>query len=147
MADQSLINFHSWSLKNKTKTDLEMKSLPNIIFHCIRYSDKCLYIWVGDSETKMESLSCAVKTPYEKDPTAIDLMLGSDDQNNNSQNLSKELSIKISKKLNKQVFVSFNISNSLLEQTYNQANEPEDNLRNIIEKRIFVEIKNLPQNF
>ncbi|RNA25418.1 Proteasome assembly chaperone 4 [Brachionus plicatilis] len=147
MTDQSQINFYSWSLKNKTKADSETLQLPNINFHCIRYSDKCLYLWVGDSEAKMESLSCAIKTQYEKDPTAIDIMLINEDQNNNSQNLSKELSIRISKKLNKQVFVSFNVSNSLLEQTYYQTDEPQDNLRSIIEKGIFSEIKNRPENF
>lgn len=147
MTDQSNISFYSWLLKNQAKDDLEKQRLPNISFHCIRYADKCLYLWIGDSETKMECLTCAIKTPYEKDPLAIDIMLNNDDQNNITENLSKDLSVKISKKLNKQVFISFNVSNNLLEQNCNPTNEPEATLKNIIEKRIFLEIKNHPENF
>lgn len=133
--------FHEWSLIEKPTPKSD--SLPNILFHSIKLSDKCLYIWIGDFNSKLENLACSMQTPYEREPIGIEIIQpNTDDPNNNS--LSRDLSIKLAKKLNKQVLVSFNISQCLLEQSI--PNE-EATLMQLIEKRLFQEIKQNSDNF
>ncbi|CAF1136642.1 unnamed protein product [Brachionus calyciflorus] len=147
MSETSSINFHYWSLK----TDEELKQssdekLPNINFHVLKYSDKCLYVWIGDFNNKIENLSCAIKTPYEKDPTGVEIMLANEELNNNTNSLGKDLSIKLSRKLNKQVFVSFNVACDLLEKMIDNTGDGLS-LMQLIEKRLFTEIKQHPELF
>jgi hypothetical protein len=153
MTQESSVLFHFWTLKQEN--DVQNDKIPNISFHSIKYSDKCLYLWIGDYNERMANLSCAIRTPFERDPVGIEIILANEELNNNTNNLGKDLSIKLAKKLNKQVFVSFNVSNDLLEhmplqnlQMEESMNENSDfSLFQRVERCLFKEIKLNPNKF
>jgi hypothetical protein len=162
----SSVDFHSWSLddyKNESNDSMQRNrntSLPNISFHAIKYSDKSLYVWIGDASSKLENVSCSLKTPYEREPLGIDILLASTDEQNDKSDTSKDLSIKLARRLGKQVLVSFNVANSLLDQ-FDLQSQPVDHsmlanhvdlnnnmrLMQLIERRLFSEIKSHPEKF
>lgn len=64
-----------------------------------------LYVWVGDSEdSKMNDLTVAMPSKYEKSPVATKIKGMTDDSS--SMSLAKRLA----KKVGKPVFVSFNVA-------------------------------------
>ena len=159
-----MIEFHSWSLNDENSKE---KTLPNIHFHAIKYSDKSVYLWIGDSSSKLENMSCSLKTPYESEPIGIDLVLASNPEQNDKNDLSKDLSIKLAKRLNKQTIVSFNVAANLLDQfsldsqpidasflgsaslgvDWKEENSSLVTLMQLIEKRLYKEIKSNPDKF
>lgn len=158
-----LISFHNWSL-NQSNTNNKRSNIPEINFHVIKYSDKCLYVWVGDANKKMENLSCSMQSPLDRDPLGVEIMQSHKfEQNNLFSNLSKDLAIKLAKKLNKQIFVSFNVGANLLEQIparvepittleesymlMQRDSESSSSLMQMIEKALFQEIKSCPEKF
>jgi hypothetical protein len=163
----SNVEYHSWALNDDNKSEnkdsfgnRDAASLPNINFHAIKYSDKSLYVWIGDASSKLENMSCSLKTPYERQPLGIDILLASTEEQNDKSDTSKDLSIKLAKRLNKQVLVSFNVANNLLDQFALQS-QPVDysmlgnsadinnnmTLMQLIERRLFSEIKAHPEKF
>jgi hypothetical protein len=169
---ESNISFHAWSLNENVKNQTEQQQptdlsntaaqMPNINFHSIKFSDKSVYIWIGDSHTKLENLSCSMKTPYEREPLGIDILLANTEEQNDKSDLSKSLSIRLAQKLKKQVLISFNVAASLLDQFSMQLEPVDSILRNplndfnnncnaslleIIERRLYKEIKANPDKF
>ena len=158
----SQVLFHSWSLNDNAQDLVKGSPLPNVNFHSIKYSDKSLYIWIGDSGCKLENMSCSMKTPYEKEPLGIDLLLATTEEQNDKSDISKDLSIKLAKRLNKQIVVSFNVAAKLLDQ-FSLQSQPIDfvaqsptkcdlnnnnfTLMQLIEKRLYGEIKANPEKF
>lgn len=149
----NLMSFHSWSLQSiddvKTKKERE---LPQVDFHVIKYTDKCLYLWIGDSSASMDNLACAMETPLERDPIGIEIMQPVNvEQQGVYAGLGKDLASKLSKRLKKQVMVSFNVNQNLLEQTTMSMSEdslePDANLLLLIERSLFAEIKSKPECF
>lgn len=146
--ESSLISFHNWSLNSGSNASADKcftKPIQNVSFHSIKFSSKCTYIWIGDSECKMDNLACAVQTQYSNDPIGIDLLSINSELSTYNQ-LSKDLSAKLAKKLKKQVIVSFNVSITLLENEV-IFEDRQDSLLQLIEKCLFEEIKKNPQNF
>lgn len=155
----SLISFHNWSLKsneNKEYRPAAASDVPEINFHVIKYSDKSLYVWIGDSNGHMDNLACSMQSTLERDPIGIEIMQPHLVESRGVYaNLGKDISVKLSKRLRKQVFVSFNVSQNLLEladtrptnSSLLESNEPEVNLMNIIEKSLYGEIKSKPEFF
>jgi hypothetical protein len=164
----NFMEFHDWSLANTESS--ENARLPNINYHVLKLSGNCLYIWIGDSEDKMENLSCSMQTLFEKDPLGIEIMMSSKQEQQNSLfgNMSRDLATKLAKKLNKQVFVSFNVDTNLheqltardepistLEESYqmngssyvNSHSTSQPSLLELIEKSLFHEIKSNPDKF
>jgi hypothetical protein len=115
-------------------------------------------VWIGDASGKLENMSCALKTPYERDPLGVDILLASTAEQNDKSDVSRDLSIKLAKRLNKQVIVSFNVASSLLDQFALQS-RPVDfdsvssdinnnmTLMQLIERRLFSEMKNNADKF
>ena len=112
--DQDLITFNEWSLP-ATTTDIS-PVLVKIRFQTVKYSDNSLFVWIGDSNCKLENISCAMKTAYSEQPLSTALLLNSDD----SAQISSDLALKLAKKLNKQVFASVNIAFSAIYDTDSQ---------------------------
>jgi hypothetical protein len=132
--------FHEWSFKPKDKNDnISRKLLIN--FHSIKYDDNCLYVWIGDSNCKMENLSGSIKTNYSSDPLSTEILqINSPEQV--VTNPSSDLAIKLAKKLNKQVFVSLNVPFDAVEFDENDLS-----IQQILEKCLFEEIKSRPEMF
>lgn len=162
MSESSLISFHEWSLNNnntesKVSNLSNSSSIPDIYFHAIKYTDKSLFVWIGDADRKMDTLSCAMQTTVERDPIGTEILQSQKiEQEGLFSNLSKDLAIRLAKKLKKQVFVSFNVGHNLLEPiasptSNNQSDqldfEPESTLLKLIETALFQEIKFKPENF
>ena len=149
----NFISFHNWTLLKTGKS----RDIPEINFHAIKYSDKCVYVWIGDAASKMDNLACSMQTPLEREPLGIEIMQSQlvDNSTGIFANLSKDLAIKLSKRLGKQVLVSFNVNQNLLEQVQEvhvsslleESSEPDVNLLHLIEKSLFSEIKSKPECF
>ncbi|XP_054713389.1 proteasome assembly chaperone 4-like [Uloborus diversus] len=75
-----------------------------VTFYVIRMKD-CLFLWIGD-QGKFESLAVAIKTPYNSSPLCTSIMGYSADDH------SSALAAKLSTRIGKQVFASYNLSNS-----------------------------------
>lgn len=149
----NFMSFHSWPLQSiddvKTKKEGQ---LPQVDFHVIKYTDKCLYLWIGDSSASMDNLACAMETPLERDPIGIEIMQAVNvEQQGVYAGLGKDLASKLSKRLKKQVFVSFNVNQNLLEQTpmlsEDSLESSDANLLLLIERSLFAEIKSKPECF
>ena len=149
----SLLNYHEWSFnpsdennnnRNEQSSILNEGShspiFPLIQFHTIQFSSKCVYIWIGDNQAKMDNVSCSMKTSYQQEPVSIELLAYMNPEE--EENLSTSLACKLSKKLNKQVFVSFNIPPELQKASFNETN-----LILMIEKHLFQQLKKNPQYF
>ena len=134
--DQDLITFNEWSLP-ATTTDVS-PILAKIRFQTVKYSNNCLYVWIGDSNCKLENISCAMKTSYSEQPLNTNLLLSSD----HSAQISSDLALKLAKKLNKQVFVSVNIAFSAIYDS-----ESQDLFIKTIQTALFNEIKQNPDKF
>lgn len=178
----NFVTFHEWSLSNVLKNNgdgqkesgvvYDEKNIPNVSYHSLKCSDKCLYVWIGDNGNRLENLSCSMQTPYEKEPLGVEIIQSNKQEQQNSifGNLSRDLAIKLAKKLNKQVFVSFNVSINLLElvppsvepittleESYHlngshdlidsPGASPAQSLLTLIEKSLFKEIKSHPDKF
>jgi hypothetical protein len=91
--------FNSWSFKLTTDT---------IVFiHTIKYSPNYLYIWLSNNG-KLENLSFAIQTNYEKLPLGINILNKDGDNQQFIDNLTRKLSFK----LNKQVLLALNIDSA-----------------------------------
>lgn len=137
----NFISFHEWTLRT-TKL--------NVDFHVIKYSDKSVYVWVGETSPTqqcMDTLACCMQTHVQRDPIAIDILQASQtDADGLFTNMSRDLSVKLTKKLNKQVLVSFNVKHDLLEPI--ELNDTQEiSLLQVIEKSLFDEIKSKPDKF
>jgi len=150
---KSFINYHEWSFNpsdenNNNKNEpssilnegIHSPIYPLIQFHTIQFSSKCVYIWIGENQAKMDNISCSMKTPYQQEPVSIELLAYMNPED--EDNLSTSLACKLAKKLNKQVFVSFNIPAELQKASLNETN-----LILIIEKHLFQQVKKNPQYF
>jgi hypothetical protein len=132
--------FHEWSFKPKDKNDNISRKLL-ISFHSIKYDNNCLYVWIGDSNCKMENLSTSIKTNYSSDPLSTEILqINSPEQV--VTNPSSDLAIKLAKKLNKQVFVSLNVPFDAVEFDENDLS-----IQQMLEKCLFEEIKSRPEMF
>lgn len=150
----SMISFHSWSLAKSSDeqrgTTLQSTTMPEINFHTIKYSDKSLYVWIGDSSSKMQNLACSMQSPLERDPIGVEIMQSASLVDGGGDgNLSKDMAVKLSKRLRKQVLVSFNVSPNLLELLLVEGNQSDEvtSLLHLIEKSLFAEIKSKPELF
>lgn len=97
-----LVAFNEWSMKTDPKVTTPV--LSKLYFQTIKYGNNSLYLWIGDTNTKLENISCAMKTPYAEQPVNTQLLFA----NNESSLMSNDLAVKLAKRLNKQVFVSVN---------------------------------------
>lgn len=156
----SLLTFHEWALE---PTDNGLVRLPAIHFHAIKYGASSLYLWVGDNETRLDTLTCAMQTPYKSEPISTDILVQShggvggandggsvfDTDSENQAMTSADLAIKLSKRLNKQAVVSFNVSSNLILQSASKqaCDDYESFLLKAIVKSIFDEIKASPSKF
>ena len=132
--------FHEWSFKPKDKNDNISRKLL-ISFHSVKYDNNCLYVWIGDSNCKMENLSSSIKTNYSSDPLSTEILqINSPEQV--VTNPSSDLAIKLAKKLNKQVFVSLNVPFDAVEFDENDLS-----IQQMLEKCLFEEIKSRPEMF
>ena len=132
--------FHEWSFKPKDKNDNISRKLL-ISFHSIKYDNNCLYVWIGDSNCKMENLSTSIKTNYSSDPLSTEILqINSPEQV--VTNPSSDLAIKLAKKLNKQVFVSLNVPFDA-----DEFDENDVSIQQMLEKCLFEEIKSRPEMF
>lgn len=139
--------FHQWTLSPNSKTsDKFTTPIKSIYFHSIKYDGNCLYLWIGDSNCKLENLSCAMQTNYSSNPLSTELIQVNSEQTTGS-NPSSDLATKLSKRLNKQVFVSLNVP--LESAEFNQFNDLEGSLsaQQLVERRLFEEIKANPDKF
>jgi hypothetical protein len=149
----SFLNYHEWSFNpsdennnNKNEPDSILNENkhypihPLIQFHTIQFSNKSVYIWIGDNQAKLDNISCSMKTPYQQEPVSIELLAYMNPEE--EENFSTSLACKLSKKLNKQVFVSFNIAPELQKTSFNETN-----LILLIEKHLFQQLKKYPQYF
>lgn len=145
---ESKLTFHTWSLQPNQSDKFSSNLHPTISYHSIKYSDKTLYIWIGDGESKIENLSCSMKTPFDDEPSTCDLLMVNN-QDSDYINLSNDLAGKLAKRLKKQVLVGFNvkIDPQQLVPELNNNNSTHNNLLFLIEKRIIEEIKKNPQYF
>ena len=87
--------FNSWSYKILNET---------LFIQTIKYSSNYLYIWLSNNG-KLENLSFAVQTKYEKLPLGINII----NKDGDNQQFMDNLTSKLSFKLNKQVFLALNI--------------------------------------
>ena len=87
--------FNSWSFKILNET---------LFIQTIKYSSNYLYIWLSNNG-KLENLSFAVQTKYEKLPLGINII----NKDGDNQQFMDNLTSKLSFKLNKQVFLALNI--------------------------------------
>ena len=149
---ESSLTYHSWSLK---QSETGQKGLnPIINFHSIKFSDKCLYIWIGDGDNNLRNLSCAMKTPFDSEPTSTDLLMVNK-EDSEYVNLSNDLAKKLAKRLNKQVLCGFNAKLDSLQMapssfgidTNNENENKFTSLLFLIEKSIIDEIKQNPGFF
>ena len=93
------------SLKNNIFNSWSFKILNETIFiQTIKYSSNYLYIWLSNNG-KLENLSFAIQTNYEKLPLSINII----NKDSDNQQLIENLTRKLSFKLNKQVLLAFNI--------------------------------------
>jgi hypothetical protein len=147
---ESNLIFHTWSLQpNQSENNKFNSNLhPMISYHSIKYSDKTLYIWIGDGESKLQNLTCSMKTPFDDEPSSCDLLMVNN-QDSDYVNLSNDLAGKLAKRLNKQVLVGFNVKldPQQLIPELNNNHSTNNNLLFLIEKRIIDEIKQYPQYF
>lgn len=97
---ESITCYHSWSLQDRSSS--LGKQLPVINFHSIKFSHKSLYVWIGDAGGKIENMACSMKTPYEKEPLGVDIMLATTEEQNDKSDLSRDLAIKLAKRKDKQ---------------------------------------------
>jgi hypothetical protein len=153
------MKFHQWTLyssnnknnnNNNNSQHHHKSSLPNVYFHSISYDSNSLYIWIGDSEAKLDNMACSMQTPYSNQPLSTDILLSK--ENNNEQlecaTISSDLANKLSKKFAKQAIVSFNVNSNLLNAANkNNNNEHQSSMLNLITKCLFDEIKLNPSYF
>lgn len=59
--EQALVTFNEWSLPVSTLTADIPSRLSTVRFQTIKYSNNSLYVWIGDSNSKLENISCAMK--------------------------------------------------------------------------------------
>ena len=146
-----MLTFHKWSLHKshsfEANTNNNPNTIPNIYFHTIKFSTNSLYVWIGDSEQKLENVSCSMQTPFSATPLATDILLAKENDVDSSS-LSSDLGAKLAKKLNKQVILSFNVNKSLLKTVDKLADNDYDSfMLNLINRCLFDEIKMNPNFF
>ena len=132
--NQELIQFNEWSLKTNSTNSV----LSSIYFQTIKYLNNSLYIWIGDSKSNLENMSCSMKTAFSEQPVNTFILFG----NNESSQLSNDLALKLAKRLNKQVFVSVNVAFQVLNDADSQ-----DLFMKTVEISLFNEIKQNPFKF
>ncbi len=142
---ESLSTFNEWSVNSSELEDEQFSSkcslnLLKIYFHTIKYSSGCIYLYIGDSDSKLENLSCSMKTPYVHEPLSTSIFSSS--KQDASSTSTNDLACKLAKRLKKQVFVSLNVSFS---QT--QDGDIQNDFLKLIEIALFKEIKMNPHKF
>ena len=114
------------NLKNKILNSWSFKVFNDLIhIQTIKYSSNYLYIWLSNNG-KLENLSFAIQTNYEKLPLGINIL----NKDGDNQQFMDNLASKLSFKLNKQVFLALNVDY-----------DPHNNFILNIEKVLFNEIK------
>jgi hypothetical protein len=108
--------FNSWSFK-------VLNDLVHI--QTIKYSSNYLYVWLSNNG-KLENLSFAIQTNYEKLPLGINIL----NKDGDNQQFMDNLASKLSFKLSKQVFLALNVDY-----------DPNNNFILNIEKALLNEIK------
>ncbi|KAI0210801.1 Proteasome assembly chaperone 4 [Lamellibrachia satsuma] len=86
------------------------------------------FVWIGSSPPDFKNLAVAVQSRFERQPLGNSLMGDLTDPSSSS------LAQKLAKKTNKQVFVSCNLTT-------------EPMMLSLVEKRLFEEMKALPEKF
>ncbi|KAF8797033.1 proteasome assembly chaperone 4-like [Argiope bruennichi] len=98
-----------------------------VAFHVMKMKES-LFIWIGD-QGNFDSLAVAMSTPYNSAPISSSLMGPTADES------SCSLASRLSKKIGKQVFASYNISQS------------DSNLMLYVTQRLIQEMTDKPEYF
>ena len=141
-----LTEFFQWSQNfseiNTDETFTAPSSLSHVYFQTIKFSAGCVYIYISDESTKLENISCAMKTPYAAEPLTTSLMSSCSAGQESSSEATNDLSCKLAKRLNKQVIVALNVGFSVI-----SASDTQEICLKLIEMALFKEIKSNPQKF
>ena len=70
--NSELVQFNEWSFQTQTTQPL----LARLHFQTIKYSNSSVYLYIGDSSSKLENMSCSMKTAYSGEPLNTYLLFG-----------------------------------------------------------------------
>lgn len=143
---KALTEFNEWSHDfSEASQELSFMGAPKLSkvhFHTMKFASGGVYIWIGDEPFKFENMTCAMHTPYAREPLTTCVFSTNSTNYETSNETCCDLACKLSKRLKKQVFVSMNVSFSAVADA-----DTQNNCVKLIEMALFKEIKSNPEKF
>ena len=133
---------HDFSEASQESFLLGTPRLSKVYFHTMKFSDRSVYIWIGNEALKFENMTCAMQTPYAKEPLTTRIFSANSTDFETSNETCSDLACKLAKRLQKQVYVSMNVSFGSIADADSQ-----NSCVKLIEMALFREIKVNPEKF